>query len=111
MLVVHGRMKLINYESMVNQFPDVLNIGSGQANLLLALFAEVVCAALVSIGLLTRLAAIPLIITMSIAFFVVHANDPFEKKELALMFLVAYVVILLRGAGSISIDGVWGRKK
>lgn len=106
MLLNHGLVKFQKFESIKDSFPDPLGIGSPTLSLFMALFGEVVCAALVTVGLMTRLAVIPLVITMGVAFFVIHADDPFQKKELALAYLVGYSVILFRGAGKLSIDGL-----
>ena len=71
----------------------------------MASFAEVFCAALVVIGLTTRLAAIPLVIMMLVAAGVVHWDDPFGKKEFAVLFLVPFLTLLLTGPGRYSLDG------
>lgn len=87
----------------MESFYNLFGIGS-VASLTGAVFAEVVCAALVSIGLFTRAALIPLIFTMAIAAFVVKAGAPFADRELALLFLGAYVALFLTGPGKFSID-------
>jgi len=104
MLLAHGLGKLEKFEGMHETFPDPMGVGSTMS-LSLVVFAEVVCAGLICLGFLTRLAAFPLVITMAVAIFVIHAEDPFGKKELALAYLVAYLVIFLRGPGKISLDG------
>jgi len=103
MVVWHGWGKLINFSSEMESFYNLFGIGS-VASLTGAVFAEVVCAALVSIGLFTRAALIPLIFTMAIAAFVVKAGAPFADRELALLFLGAYVALFLTGPGKFSID-------
>ena len=59
---------------------------------------------LVALGALTRLAVIPLIITMMVAVFLIHGDDPWAKKELAAFFLGIYAALLLTGAGRYSVD-------
>ena len=49
-------------------------------------------------------AFIPLIITMVIAAFVIHAKDPFGNKEMAILYLGAYLAIALLGPGKWSAD-------
>ena len=44
------------------------------------------------LGLFTRLSAIPLIITMLVAWLMVHISDPFGDMELPVFYLVSYVV-------------------
>ena len=91
------------------KFGDPLGIGM-EASLGLAVFSEVLCAIMVVFGLLTRLAVIPLIITMIVAAFVVHIDDPFKKMEAALLYLIPYLILLWHGGGKCSIDALIGRK-
>ncbi|NUN13235.1 MAG: DoxX family protein [Myxococcales bacterium] len=110
MLAVHGLAKVNNFSSLSTKFPDPLTIGS-KASLLLAIGSEVICSALVILGLGTRIAAIPLWITMMVAAFLVHARDPFQKKELALLYALVFLVIALLGPGRYSLDQrFWPRK-
>ncbi|HRE41978.1 MAG TPA: DoxX family protein [Ignavibacteria bacterium] len=80
-------------------------IGSA-ASLNLALFAELFCSLLVILGFLTRLALVPLIITMVVAFFIFNAAEPMLKKELPLIFLLTYIAIYLLGPGRFSLDSL-----
>ncbi|GGW54414.1 putative oxidoreductase [Winogradskyella epiphytica] len=91
------------------QFRDPIGVGA-TASLALAVFAEVLCAILLIIGLGTRLAAIPLAITMLVAAFIVHANDGFGRQELPLLYAAIYISIALIGAGKYSLDN-WLSKK
>lgn len=91
-------------------FYDPFGFGDTFA-LALAVFAEVICASLLIIGLLTRPAAIFLVITMAVAAFMAHAGDPFGKKEMSLLYLLIYVTVLVTGAGRFSIDYLISGKK
>lgn len=84
-------------------FSDPLGFGP-VVTLSLAVFAEVICSLLIGIGLATRLASLILLITMSIAFLVVHSNDAFQTKELALLYLVVYAFITIAGSGKYALD-------
>lgn len=103
MLIAHGWPKFSGYTEVLERFPDPIGFGVPVA-LSLAIFAEVLCAALVVLGLFSRLALIPLIITMVVAFFVIHGEDPFQKKELSFMYLGLYVSLFLTGPGSLSVQ-------
>ncbi len=100
--ILHGYPKL---EKLIagGGFADPLGLGP-QVSLTLATFAELGCAVAVAIGLLTRLACVPVIITMLVAAFVVHGADPLAKKELAFLYLAPFVTIFLTGPGRWSID-------
>ncbi len=99
----HGLSKFAKLDNAIIVFPDPLGVGA-DFSLYLAILAEGICSALIVIGLLTRWAAIPLVITMGIAVFVVHLNDSLANKEHALLYLTAYLVLLILGAGKFSLD-------
>jgi len=71
----------------------------------------VICAILLVLGLGTRLATIPLIVTMAVAAFITHGADPFARKELALFYLAAYFVLLINGSGKYSFDNYFRLRK
>ena len=91
-------------------FPDPVYLGPA-LSLVLCVFAEFFCSVLIGIGLATRLASIPLIINMSVITFVMHANDPIGEKEMALLYLVFYLIFLVVGGGKFSVDYLITRKK
>lgn len=109
-MLTHGLAKVSSAMSSPEiQFGDPIGIGM-KTSFFLAVFAEVVCAVLLIVGFLTRLAAIPLMITMAVALFVVHRADLFQRKELAAVYLLVFTFILLAGPGRYSIDRLIGRK-
>jgi putative oxidoreductase len=77
----------------------------------LAVFAEVLCAGLLVVGLLTRFAALNLVVTMCVAFFVVHgaALSGESSGELAFIYLAGFVVLLVAGGGRYSVDHALGK--
>ncbi len=87
------------------QFGDPIGVGVA-ASLALAVFAEVFCSLGLVVGLLTRLACIPLFTTMAVAFFIVHGDDPFGRKELAFVYMFGYLALLLTGPGRFSLDAL-----
>lgn len=113
LFLLHGKAKLTGFSGMAGGFPDPLGVGS-RFSLGLAVFAEVVCALLVAVGLFTRSAALVLIILMAVAFLLVHksslAMGP-GSGELAFVYLAAFVAIFVAGAGRFSIDAKLGRSK
>ena len=111
MVINHGCGKL---EKLMGagpiKFGDPLGIGV-EASLSLAVFSEVVCAIFLVVGLFTRWAAIPSLITMLVAAFIVHGGDPIGDKESALLFGTGYLILLLMGAGRYSLDGWWAHRR
>src|SRR5688500_16491253 len=80
MLFGHGVSKLERFNDDPIRFGDPIGVGA-IPSLILATLAEVVCAGLIMAGFLTRYALIPLIITMFVAGFITHLDDPWGKKE------------------------------
>lgn len=111
LMLTHGTPKLFKLfggEEIV--FADPLGIGMG-ITLALAVFAEFICSILVILGLGTRLAVIPLMITLFTAAFIIHAADPFQRKEMALLYLLIFTVLLITGAGKHALDFYWIKRK
>ena len=103
MILQHGWKKLVNFSSIAPKFPDPLAVGS-QLSLALAVLGEVIFPVMIIVGLRTRLAAVPAAITMAVAAFLVHAGDPLKEREMALVYLFAFVAIAFLGPGRISWD-------
>jgi putative oxidoreductase len=105
----HGWGKLAGFSERVASFADSLGVGS-HISLSLAVFAEFFCALLLVLGFFTRGVVIPLIINMSVAAFVIHGDDPFGRKELALLYLAVFAAVFFMGPGRYSIDRFLARK-
>jgi putative oxidoreductase len=111
MAINHGWGKLLKlFGDEPIKFADVLGMGA-TASLSLAVLAEFVASVFIVFGLLTRLSTIPAMITMAVAAFMIHWSDPFQKKELALIYLVMFLIIFLMGPGRLSLDWkIFGKK-
>lgn len=104
LMITHGYPKLIKLlGSDEIQFADPIGLGPA-LSLVLVVFAEFFCSIFIGIGLGTRLASIPLIITMLVAAFITHGSHPIEKKELALLYLLLYLTLLVVGSRKYSLD-------
>lgn len=110
-MISHGFPKL---QTLIDggeiQFYDFLGLGA-KISLGLTVFAEFVCSIFLILGLFTRVAAGFLIFTMAIAAFVVHGADGFDKRELSLLYLSIYLIIITFGAGRFSIDGMIEKRR
>lgn len=110
-MITHGWPKFLKLlEGGEIQFGDPIGLGPA-VSLVLAVFAEFFCSILIGIGLATRLASIPLIVTMFVAAFVSHGADPFRRKETALLYLLFYLAFLVLGSRKYSVDSLITRKK
>ena len=103
LMLTHGIPKLMKLLQGNLEFADPLGIGA-VPSLILTVIGEVICPLLIIIGYKTRLAAIPAAITMAVAAFVIHGADPMGTKEKALLYLFAFVIIALTGAGKYAVD-------
>ena len=108
MMVQHGLDKLKNYGVRSSKFADPFGIGP-TASYSLVVFAEFFCAAFIILGLFTRLAAIPLVIAMSVALFIANKGHFFGEGESAGIYLICFITILLAGPGKASVDRLIGK--
>jgi putative oxidoreductase len=116
MLLGHGWGKYQNFSTLKEKFPvpDTRILSSwmnSTTSLACTIFAEVICAALLVFGLATRPAAFIFSFTMFIAAFVVTKDAAFfdgpgvpQAKELAVLYLVGGITLLITGGGSYSLD-------
>lgn len=102
----HGYQKLVHFEEMKNSFLDFLGLGNA-VSLTMAISAEFFCSILVVLGLFTRVAAIPLIITMSVALFEIKGGDIYGGGEPPALYLLGYLSLFLSGPGTMRIDRIF----
>jgi len=110
-MLSHGFPKLQTLlEGGKIDFFDFIGLGP-QITLILTVFAEFVCSILLILGLFTRISLGFLIFTMIVSAFVVLAADPFAKKEMALIYLSLYLLLMAFGAGKFSVDYMIEKRK
>jgi|SRR5699024_3787536 len=110
MIANHGLGKfstLISGEEI--KFLDPIGIGM-TLSFVLAIFAEFFCSILLALGVWTRLVAVPLAVTMLIAFFVAHGADPILEREIAGLYLVSYILLIFTGGGKFALGTLIGRR-
>jgi putative oxidoreductase len=104
LMLTHGYGKL---QMLLNggpyAFADPFGLGH-TITLVVAVFAEFICSILIILGVFTRLAAIPLIITMMTAAIIIHSGDPIGNRELSILFGVIFIALAFFGAGKYSVD-------
>lgn len=109
LLYGHGWGKLVHFSERASRFPDPLHVGS-PASLALTVLAEVLCSIAIVLGLATRVAAVVLAGLFLVLVFVHHGDDPFKQRELAMIYGVASLALLLTGPGEFSVDAWLARK-
>ena len=109
MVLNHGMMKIALFSESPDSFSDPLGIGAS-TSYYLVVFAEAICSGLVLLGLFTRVALLPLLVTMAVAVFQVQWSNPLADKELPLLYLSVYVAIWLLGPGRFSVDARFLKK-
>ncbi len=78
----------------------------------LAALSEFLGGILIVGGFGTRIGAFFVFVTMTVAAFMAHANDPFKIKELALCYWTMAGTLILTGGGAFSFDAIiWKKKK
>jgi putative oxidoreductase len=103
-MITHGWPKLSKLLAGGEiQFGNPIGLGP-TLSLILVVFSEVFCSILIGIGLGTRLATLPLMVTMLVAAFVSHGADPFGRKETALLYLLIYLTLFVIGSRKYSVD-------
>ena len=110
-MITHGWPKFLKLlEGGEIQFGDPIGLGPA-LSLILVVFAEFFCSILIGLGLGTRLASIPLMFTMFVAAFISHGDDPFRRKETALLYILFYITLLVVGSRKYSMDYLISSKK
>jgi putative oxidoreductase len=105
MLLLHGWGKVASHAENSGGFPDPLGVGNAMS-LNLVIFSEVFCTVLLVAGLAARFALVPLIVTMAVAFFLIHGGRLVGdgNGEMAFLYLAGFVALLIAGPGRYSFD-------
>ena len=102
MFFTHGLQKMMNFSVLSDSFPSVLGFGS-YTTLMVSIFCEFCCSLFLIAGLLHRLVLIPMIVTMAVAFFDIH-DAMMPEGELALIYLIVFIILFFTGPGRYSFD-------
>ena len=100
--LMHGFEKMMNFNELSYTYPSVFGFGS-YMTLMVSIFAEFCCSLFLITGLLVRITVIPMIIAMAVAFFDIH-DAMFPEGELALIYLIMFLILYFTGPGRYSLD-------
>ncbi|WP_404424309.1 DoxX family protein [Nibricoccus sp. IMCC34717] len=109
----------LTHLSQTSEFFASLSIPAPYLNAIAAGSVEMICGALLALGFFSRLAALPLLATMAVAYLTAERealtaifSDP-DKFTSATPFLFSVVVLLVLvfGPGAWSVDGILGRER
>lgn len=105
-----GYGKIEHYQQYLPLFKDYTGLGV-KTSYNLVIFAEFFCGILVTIGLLTRLAVIPILITMIVVIFIALKDKGFNDKQLPFLYLILSLVIFILGSGKYSTDALLFKRR
>lgn len=95
---VHGLPKWLHYSEQLQHIEDPFQLGA-RLTLSLAIFAEVLCPVAIALGVLTRLACLPILTVLIVALAVVHPDWTLEQGQFGWLLLIIFTVLLLSGPG------------
>ena len=98
----HGLDKMMNFNELSETYPSVLGFGS-YMTLMVSIFCEFCCSLFLIAGLMVRITVIPMIVAMAVAFFDVH-DGMMPEGELALIYLIMFLILYVTGPGRYSVD-------
>ena len=102
LFMMHGLDKMMNFNELSMTYPSVFGLGS-YMTLMVSIFCEFCCSLFLIIGLIFRITVIPMIAAMAVAFFDVH-DAMMPEGELALIYLVLFIILYATGPGRYSVD-------
>lgn len=108
LMMHYGYDKLVHFGEYQDKFMNFMGMGR-TLSLALAVFAEFFCSLFLILGLFTRFATIPLIITMCVVIFKVNNGHVFGDSDSPALYLTGFLVLLLIGPGRVSVDSMIGK--
>lgn len=103
LLKVHGLPKLLDYRNQLSGIEDPFHLGAN-LTLILAIFAEVICPLFIAIGLLARLACLPVLFLLAVALCLVHPEWSLEQGQFGWLLLMVFTTVLIAGPGRFALN-------
>ncbi len=108
LLIGHGLPKISNFNSLAVSFYDPFRIGH-RLSLILVILAELFCSMFIVLGLFTRIAALVIVINLTVAVFIYQHGAALKNVELGAIYLTSVFTIMILGPGRVSVDGMMGK--
>ncbi len=110
MMLTHGWPKLLMLlRGDGATWMDPIGIG-GPLSLALCCFAEFFCSLAIIAGLLTRLAALVLVLNFWVVVFFADRGAAWVQTELPVLYMVCFITLVCTGSGRFGIDHLVRRK-
>jgi putative oxidoreductase len=99
---VHGIPKLLHFDHELGLIEDPFGMGS-LLTLSLAIFAEVLCPVFIVLGVLTRLATLPVLFLLAVSVIWVHPEWSLAEGQFAWLLLIVFSTIFVAGPGRLAL--------
>lgn len=99
--LAHGWGKVLPSDAFMGR---VASLGFPAEAAYVTMLTEFVGGLMLAAGFATRPVALAIVGNFIVAGFIAHAADPYQRKELAFMFLTVAFMFLCMGAGRFSVD-------
>src|SRR5688500_18732645 len=107
-VLIYGTQDNVFSAERMREFRDCLprnGFPAPLASAYLSAYAQFLCGILIGIGLLTRWAALVMMVNFVAALLMVHVSQPFAANIAPLAMLFGAIFLLFYGAGPFSVDG------
>jgi putative oxidoreductase len=102
LMSVHGIPKLLHFDHELGLIEDPFGMGS-LLTLSLAIFAEVLCPVFIVLGVLTRLATLPVLFLLAVSVIWVHPEWSLAEGQFAWLLLIVFSTIFVAGPGRLAL--------
>ncbi|TDW47784.1 putative oxidoreductase [Flavobacterium sp. 270] len=103
LIYAHGLKKIGIGTALAEVVPNPLGLPEA-LNQVFATAANLVMPIFIILGLMTRLATLPILAVTLTGYFVLHFNDPILVKDVPFMYSLCFLLICFTGAGKYSVD-------
>lgn len=109
-MLTYGITKILNFGEMASGFMDPLGVGS-EISFLFVLFVELIGAIGLILGVVTRVCAAILMFNMLITTYLIGMVQGWAGIELACLYSMVYLTLLILGGGRIALEQRWLTKQ